>query len=172
MKKGKVIGKKHIVVGVMAVALAVAVALNMKYAGSAFDTDKKDGDNLGDSIYVDAKVTVDAFGELRDNRDKVRKEALELLNDTISGVKSDAAAIKEAEKAKNAIALRMEQESTIESLLKAKGFKDVLVVLGESDANVAVKCDSLLDSETLQIQDAVISQSGLSLEKVKIVTVK
>ena len=129
-------------------------------------------ENLGDSVYVNAKVEEDSFEELRSERTKTRNEAIELLDETINNVKSDNTAKKAAQDAKTAMALRMEKESTMESLIKAKGFKDVLVVLSDKEANIAVKCDKLLDSETLQIQDIAVSQSGLSLENIKIVTVK
>lgn len=172
MKKGKTIGKKQVVIGIMVVALAVAVGLNMKYAGNTFDTSSGKPENLGDSVYVNAKVDNDSFSKLRTERAETRKEAIELLNETIDNVKSDSTAKKAAQEAKNAMALRMEKESTIESLIKAKGFSDVLVVLSDKEANVAVKSDKLLDSETLQIQDIAVSQSGLSLENIKIVTVK
>lgn len=173
MKKGKIIGKKQIVIGVMVLSLAVAIGLNMKYAGNTFDTaSSSKAENLGDSVYVSAKASKDEFEELRTQRSETRKEAIELLDETINNVKSDATAKKAAQEAKTAMALRMEKESTIESLIKAKGFADVLVVLSDKEANVAVKCDKLLDSETLQIQDITQSQSGMSLENIKIVTVK
>ncbi len=173
MKKGKIIGKKQIIIGVMVLSLAVAVGLNMKYAGNMFDgASSSKPENLGDSVYVNAKVEEDSFEELRSERTKTRNEAIELLDETINNVKSDNTAKKAAQDAKTAMALRMEKESTMESLIKAKGFKDVLVVLSDKEANIAVKCDKLLDSETLQIQDIAVSQSGLSLENIKIVTVK
>ena len=172
MKKGKIIGKKQIVIGIMALSLAVAIGLNMKYAGNTFETTSSNkSDNLGDSVYVNAKAD-DSFSELREQRTKTRKEAIELLDETIDDVKSDAASKKAAQDAKTAMALRMEKESTIEGLIKAKGFSDALVVLSDKEANIAVKCDKLLDSETLQIQDIAVSQSGLNLENIKIVTVK
>lgn len=175
MKKGKIIGKKQMIIGVMVLALAVAVGLNMKYAGNAFDNAASSKpENLGDSVYVNAgaKAAKDDFEALRADRAATRKEAIELLDETINNVKSDNTAKKSAQDAKTAMAQRMEKESTMESLIKAKGFKDVLVVLSDKEANIAVKCDKLLDSETLQIQDIAVAQSGLSLENIKIVTVK
>ena len=172
MKKGKTIGKRQIVIGIMVLSLAVAIGLNMKYAGNTFETTSSEKvENLGDSVYVNAKAE-DSFAELRSERTQARKEALELLEETIKDVKSDSAAKKTAQDAKTAMALRMERESNIEGLIKAKGFSDVLVVLSDKEANIAVKCDKLLDSETLQIQDIAVSQSGFNLENIKIVTVK
>ena len=70
------------------------------------------------------------------------------------------------------IAERMEKEAAIETLVKAKGFEKVVAVMGDKDITVVVKADELLPSQILQIQDAVISQTEISLENIKIVNKK
>ena len=70
------------------------------------------------------------------------------------------------------IADRMEKESATEELIKAKGFEDTVVIIGDKDVNVIVKSDSLLPSQILQIQDAVCSGLEISLENIKIVNRK
>ena len=44
--------------------------------------------------------------------------------------------------------------------------------MGDNDITVVVKADELLPSQILQIQDAVISQTEISLENIKIVNKK
>jgi stage III sporulation protein AH len=64
------------------------------------------------------------------------------------------------------------KESAIETIIKAKGFKEALVIISDESVTVIVPVESLLPSETLQIQDAVTSQIDTELEKIKIITVK
>ena len=71
-----------------------------------------------------------------------------------------------------AIADNATKEKSIETVLKAKGFNDCLAVISSDSVSVIVKKDKLLQSETLQIQDAVKSQVDIELEKIKIITVK
>ena len=87
-------------------------------------------------------------------------------------MKSDSAAKEKAVEKAADIALRMDKETSIENLLKAKGFADVVVMIGDSDVNVVVKGDELISSQTMQIQDAVLSQSKVDLNNIKIVAVK
>ncbi len=181
MKKGKIISKKHLVLGVLVFALSAAVWLNMRYASTETDFTATDssGKNLGDSVYVDANVSLtdavtngDYFTTARQERNKTRSDALEILESTISNVKADEQSKKSAIDAKTNIANRMEKEASMEALIKAKGFDDVLAVISDEGVNIIVKTDELLGSETLQIQDIVLSQTQENLENIKIVTVK
>ena len=60
----------------------------------------------------------------------------------------------------------------METVIKLKGFEDALAILSEETVTVIVPAESLLTSQTLQIQDAVISQKQIDLEKIKIIAVK
>ncbi len=67
---------------------------------------------------------------------------------------------------------RSDTEASIETLLKAKGFKNTIAIIGDNDINIVIKSEELSESQTMQIQDIATSQSGLTLDKVKIITVK
>ena len=200
MKKGSIIGKRQIVLAVLVAALGVAVWLNMKFASTDGGFDITGALNsskyLGDAQYV-ANPSVDAsggessgageggestlptngsqgeyFANARKDREDARKQALELLQDTLADVKSDSAAKEKAVEKAAEIAARMDKEASIENLLKAKGFADAVVMIGDSDVNVVVKAESLVTSQTMQIQDAVQSQTKVELNNIKIVSVK
>lgn len=182
MKKGKIFGKRQVVLGVLVLALSAAVWLNMRYASSggidSLNTESANK-NLGDSIYVGADTSAietstnaDYFQNLRSQRASTRTDAIEVLDSTINNIKTEEETRRTAVDAKTQIALRMEQENSIETLVKAKGFEDVLAVISDDGVNVVVKSDELLGSETLQIQDIVLSQTDEKLENIKIVTVK
>ena len=71
-----------------------------------------------------------------------------------------------------AIAAAVEQESKIESLVKAKGFADCVAYIEDDKCNIVVRSDNLKDTEALQITEIVIAQSDITADNVKIVTVK
>lgn len=178
MKKGKVLGKGQIAVGFMVVALAAAVWLNTKYLPSSTKY-------LGEASYVsntqseESKVVSTAAKETKDDyfetakkdREKARKEACETIEETLKDAKvsekDKASAIAKIEE----IGTRIEKEANTEALLKSKGFDKTLVVMSDSGVNVVVSSEGLTSAQTLQIQDVVTSETGVSLANVKIVPV-
>lgn len=189
MKKGAIIGKRQMVLAVLVFALGVAVWLNMKYASAdgGFDITGalNSSKHLGDAQYVNnpsvessssdaaaTGTTPDYFTTARADREKARKDAVALLEETISDVKTDSAAKEKAIADVAAVASRIEKEASIETLIKAKGFSDAVVVISDTDVNVVVKGDQLIASQTMQIQDIVQSQTDVKLDNIKIVTVK
>lgn len=94
------------------------------------------------------------------------------MEDTLKKADIDAETKAAATEKMTVIAERMEKESAIETLIKAKGFEKVIVIIGDNDTNIVVESDDLLPSQILQIQDAVTSQIEISLENIKIVNKK
>jgi len=186
MKKGTIVGKRQIVLAVLILALGAAVWLNMKYsaANGGFNIAGTNTSSkvLGETQYVNNDVETesavetsaksDYFQTARADRTAARQDAVDLLKDSINDVSLDEAAKKAAVESLAVIAKRIENEASIESLIKAKGFPDAVAIIGEEGISVIVNCEELLSSETLQIQDIVTAQTGLTLEKIKIVTVK
>ena len=106
------------------------------------------------------------------DRKQVREEALavleqvaanpDVLPDTKDQALSDIAAIVK----------EMSVESTIESLIKAKGIDDCMAVLSEGKCTVIVKTDGLLANEVAQILEIVVLEASLSPENVTISEMK
>ncbi len=185
MKKKKIFGTKHIVAAVLLAALGGAVWLNMQYSTAAGGfmnvEDTESNKNLGDTKYVatlseapslQASAESDYFIEAKAQRKKSRDEALALLEDTVKNVDSDTKAKVAATEKMAIIAERMEKEASIETLIKAKGFEKTVVVIGDNSVSVIVQANELLPAQILQIQDAVTSQTKISLENIKIVNKK
>ena len=66
----------------------------------------------------------------------------------------------------------IERENNIETLLKAKGFKDAVAIIGEEGISVVVKSEGLTSAQTLQIQDIVTSETSITLANIKIIPIK
>ncbi len=176
MKKGKVLGKGHLVLGVMVLILGTAVWLNMKY--SSTDKAKYMGESTfvsseqGDSAMVSGKIEEDYFSKAKLDRETAYKEAEESVKEALNSASGNTEIIKEATEKAALLSKRKTDEIAIENILNAKGFSKTLAVIGDDSVTVVVEGESLTNQQTLQIQDAVSGQCSLSSSKVKIVTVK
>ena len=178
MKKGKVFGKQQVVLGLMLLALGGAVWLNMKFSSSekymGEATFVSDSDiSSGEAVQTDAPVEEeDYFTKARKDRQDALNQAQELVEETL---KSASVTDAEREKTLGSIELitkRIEKANNIETLLKAKGFSEVVAIIGEDDASIVVKSEGITTQQTLQIQDIVTAQTQIPLSNIKIVTVK
>lgn len=148
--------------------LCTAIFLNWKSNGTEDDKAKI----LGEAAYVNNDVKIEEqepFHDKRIERQKAKEQALELIEQVLNDQSSDTDVKKEAQTKKIAIAENIVKESDCETILDAKGFKDVLVTISGEDATVIVNSASLLPAQVVQIQEAVSSSSGILPEKIKIV---
>ncbi len=176
MKKGKVIGKKQLILAVMVLALGAAVWFNMRYSGSENQkylgqTQFVENSEEGDTLETSGSVN-NYFENSRTEREKARTKAQEEITEAIKTAGGDKTALAAASEMAAKIAARGTAEANIEALLKAKGFSESLAVIGDTDVNVVVKAETLSAQQTIQIQDIAAAQSGYSLDKIKILTVK
>ena len=181
MKNSKFLSKKTVTLAAMVLALGAAVWLNVKYSDVS-NSNIATGSNtkyLGEALYVNGNASGekakndDYFTSTVSEREKTRKDAIALLEESIADAKLTDAQKQSAVSELASISADKNAESAIESLIKAKGFEKVVAVIGEDSVSVVVKSDhDLLDSETMQITDAVTSQVKVDLEKIKIITLK
>lgn len=177
MKKGKVLTKGQITVAVMLIALGGAIWLNAKFLPSGTKY-------LGETSYVSATETEevvqtaakteakeDYFKETISNRKKAREEAVKTVEELLDTDKLSDADKKTALSNIELISKRIEAESNIETLLKAKGFENAVAVISDGGVTVVVKSQGLTSAQTLQIQEIATEQSGASLDKIKIIPV-
>ena len=179
--KGKVFSKRHIVTSVLVVCLAAAVWLNMKYSSfdnnvigankNSSDTEFIDKDsNLGQAVQTGTGV--DKIATARQERNDNRSKTVADLTKVVNNSSADSKAKDEALKGLNLIAEQVNAEASMETVIKLKGFEDALAIISTESVTVIVPAENLLTSQTLQIQDAVISQKPIDLEKIKIIAVK
>lgn len=178
MKKNKNNVKKKLITCAMMIALCAAVWLNVRFSstGGAATSSVPDS-KLGSAKYVANTSVVsqseDFFTKTKNDRAEAREEQLDAIKDTLNSQKSTEKQKAAAEQQVKKITARIESESAIEALLAAKEFKKSAVILGDDNASVIVKKSGELEkSETVQILDIVTGETGLSAEKIKIVTVK
>ena len=79
-----------------------------------------------------------------ETRDGAQKQMMELLKET-------------------------EKETIVEDLIKAKGFEDALVFIDDGTANVIIESSKdMTPAEVAQISDIVNRETGIGIEKIKI----
>ena len=115
---------------------------------------------------------VNYFIEARMDREQKRSEQIEILSECISSETLDKDSKSNA--ATNLITLqeRIEKESGIESLLKAKGFKEVFVRISEDDVDVVINKEKIEEADIAQIEDIVRRKTGYKASQIRISPLK
>lgn len=181
-----IFGKRNMMLGVLVLALGLAVYLNYYFssqsaadiaASAGMSTTSGKGDHLGDAQYVgnttaagDQKSAA-YFKDARQNRETARSEALELVQDLMNNAKITGTVQSEVVQKIKDMADAVEQESKIENLIKAKGFTDCVVYIEGDKCNVVVQAASLKPQQTAQITEIVIAQSKVVAQNISIVPV-
>ena len=191
-------GKRQLVLAALVLALGAAVYLNWQFsdnkellATNAVSEVKE----LGEAQYVN-NLSVDEVAEMANaesnneeqaggegnstqyfeqakaNRQKARDEATDMIKEILNDIKSSEEAKAEAVKQAADVAKSIQQESNIENLIKAKGFKDCVVFLQNGECSVVVSADGLNENSAITIKDIVLGQSGVSFDKIKITEAK
>ena len=176
------LGKKAVLLGALVVALGVAIYLNYFLAdnptqpiGGGVSVQQSAGDKtLGEAINVNAGVTSSSgyFVNARNSREQSRAEAVETVKELLNDVKATDEQKQMATAEAIAITKAIEQENSIETLIKAKGYADCVVYIADGSCSVVVQCDNLTTQDTAKISQIVTSQADISAQNINIVTVK
>lgn len=170
----KKFGVRNFAIVLSVLVIGAAVFVNWKLFGGPADTVDGDGaqagitDTTGGDTSVNAGNETDYFAASLVERERARDEALEVLQ----GVVDDSEALETAkEQALLDIATMakvIENESNIETLIKAKGFEECVAVINGDTANIIVKSEGLQPNDLSQILEIVYLQAGILPENVTI----
>ncbi len=177
------IRKKGAVYGVIALMLCVAVYLNWSYVKTPDElVVAEQADGAADSVAVDGTVAQaaetaevvaqdDYFAQSRLSRQKARDEAIGILKGAVENESTDDKMKQESEEKISAMAENAVQEASIESLIKAKGYTEVVVFIGAESVNVVVQPPEggLQATDVSKIKDIILSETSASAEQIKIV---
>ncbi|SDN35852.1 SpoIIIAH-like family protein [Acetanaerobacterium elongatum] len=114
----------------------------------------------------------DYFIEARLNKKQSRDKAVETLQDILKDSKVSEEEKNIAIATAASLSDAIDAESNIESLIKAKGFKDCIAFIDGEKASIVVKTDGLLNSEAAQIKDIVLKECKVKAENITIIPVK
>lgn len=165
------IGKRNLLIICAVLLIGGAVVLNYFLFN---DKDKVDYDGSG---MTDAQpegestATADTyFSATLLSRDQARDEALAVLQTVLDSEDALEETKTQALTDISRIALEIEKEANIESLIRARGFEDCIAVLSGDSASIIVKSETeLLGNHVAQISEIVYEQAGVLPTNVKII---
>jgi len=184
--------RKQIVVLALILMIIVAGYLQYTYRKSSVSVNGKENGKLGEAVYVEnnelspqdqkasndgkavkaansSKQANDFFAQAKLDKEVTRSKD----TTTLKSITEDANASKEAkEKAYSqmiAITANAEKEMRVESLIREKGFSDVVAMFGDDGSvDVVVKTPSLTSAQAAQISDIVSRQANVDISKIHI----
>ena len=174
------IGRRNFIIigAVFLIAAVVAVNLIMysdnnddgfDYSQSAGMNGSSNGNNTGTGTDNTAEAGDTYFSSVQVNRQRSRDEAIEVLQSVVENASATETAKNEALAEINKLALVMETEANIESLIVAKGFEECVAVISGESASIVVKSEGLIASQISQINEIVYEQAGIEPVNIKII---
>lgn len=177
-KPSLIIGKKQIILACLTLMLGTAVYVNYVLADGNAENEmlSYDGEseNYGDTKFVNGSeeaknVSVDDwFAQARIDRTASRDTSVQELQMMLGG--GDLTEDEMVSKALQAVELsRMgESETTIETLIKSKGFEDCIVYLETDSATVVVKSAGLTDADAAAIKEIILGEVSVPSANIRI----
>ena len=102
-------------------------------------------------------------------RQQSRDEAIDVLKLVTENEEATEEAKAEAAAKISQIAVDIQNETNIETLVKAKGFEECIAVIAEDSVSVIVKAESIQANQAAQILTIVYETTGITPENVSIV---
>lgn len=177
--------KKNLLAAAVLVVVCAGIYMNWMYSNAktvgdltdSLDADKvlsQDGivlDSDDVSVSTDNTIT-DYFAAVRLSRQQARDSAVELLQEAMSY--GDGAEKTESSQQLEQIVQTALTEAQIESLIIAKGYTDCVAYMSDTGISVAVASPEggLQQADVAVIADIVITQTGFTLEEIRVVEVQ
>ena len=158
-----------VVVAVLIIGLAVYLNYHWFYdpVGALGYGDNNMDDNLDENVGGDlTSSNNDYFSGVMLSRQEARDEALEVLKLVSENTEATEEAKAEASAKISKIAVDMQNEKNIETLVKAKGFEECVAVISEDAVSVIVKAESLQANEAAQILTIVYETTGINPQNI------
>lgn len=149
----KILKKNQIIVTALAVLIAVAGYLNYTDNLSKKEKTKEANNNTYDSVY---------------SQDNLSDENGEILLEVINNKDLEENQKKKAVTSMTELTKTTDMENTVETLLKAKGFEDVLVTITDKQVDVIVNDAEMDETKKAQIENVVKRKTGIAAKNITI----
>lgn len=118
----------------------------------------------------DGQAVSTYFSSYRDDREATRQETFTYLDTIIASEDTSAEAKAAAEAQKLELCTKMEDELTLENLIKARGFDEAVVTMSTENVNVVVSTpDTLESAEVAQILTIITTETEYTPAQVIVV---
>ncbi|MBQ3597053.1 MAG: SpoIIIAH-like family protein [Clostridia bacterium] len=154
--------KKIIVLSCMIALLAVTAVFNFVFTSNVYDQDA-----------VATVTSANYFAQYRSERLNTRNEELLQLDNIIASSSEGSVERNQALSMKTELTKITETELLLESLIKAYGFEDAVVVIGldSGNVNVITKSANLTTEDAIKIYSIIQEENVASPENVKIIPI-
>ncbi len=176
------VGKRHVILAGLVLALGSAVYLNWHFAPSeSFVTPARSSvsrSDLGRAEFVSAEANTGAsqssvLAESRLNRQTARDKVLDELEKQLKDTSADSNTRAQALEARTQHVKNIQTENTAETLIKAKGFSDCLVLINGGKVSVLLpESDGLTADKVSVVTEIITSQTGAELSDIIVTPVK
>ncbi len=158
--------------------IGLAVYLNYRWfydpLGSLGYGDNNMQNNYSDSETTGADTTDTSannyFTATALSREQSRDEAIDVLTLVTESAEASETAKAEAAAKISKIAVDIQNEMNIETLVKAKGFEDCVAIISDDAVSVIVRADTLQANEAAQILSIVYETTGIDPQNVSIIS--
>ena len=167
---------KGTVVACAALIIGLAVYLNYRwfydpttslgFGENNMDNNFSDTESAGSEVQGEEN---DYFTSAALDRKEARDEAIDVLKMVTENSAASEEVRAEAAEKISQIAVDIQNEANIESLVKAKGFEECVAVISDGAVSVIVSAEALQAAETAQILTIVYETTGISPDKVSII---
>ncbi len=134
-------------------------------------TEENQKENTGEKNNTET-VAPGYFEQARTEREKKRGESVEMLTGIINSTEADKEAKENATAQIAKLSAFTERETAAENMIRAKGYGDCVVFMGENVTSVAVETNGLNEIDAAVITDIVAEGGIVKAEQVKIVEIK
>ena len=165
---------KGLAVFLVVLMVGAAVYVNYKLFYDPVDAmgygDNNMQNNFGDSATTGGNADEENyFTATALNRQQSRDEAIDVLKLVSESDESSEEAKADATAKISQIAVDIQNENNIETLVKAKGFEECVAVISEDAVSVIVSAETLSASDSAKILSIVYETTGISPSKVSII---
>ncbi len=169
--------RKGAVATIIMLFLCVAIYLNWSHTAVPIDTPANAGSE-SNLVVTDGEEAADEteeyFKEARLEKEKARESAITTLKESVEEENLSQESRDSAAASIETLAGGGMSEARIETLIKAKGYKDCIALINTAGVNVIVTApeSGLTPSDTTKIKDIVVSETSVSPSKIKIIEIK
>ncbi len=166
---------KSIAVFLVVVLIGAAVYVNYRLFYDPVDSMGFGSNNMDDNYQNstetggNANTVENYFTATALNRQESRDEALDVLKQISESDESSEQAKAEATEKISQIAVDIQNENNIETLVKAKGFEECVAVISDNAVSVIVSAETLQAAEAAQILAIVYDTTGITPENISII---
>ena len=122
----------------------------------------------GAAVLTNGTNLASYMAQARLNREQIRSKNKETLLEVINNNDISEGEKKKAVKSMVKLTELNEKENTIETLLKAKGFDDIVVTISDKQDDVIISEKEVDDAKRAHIEDVIKRKAGVSVDNITI----